>query len=75
MPLFEYQCSECGAVTEFLESASAKGPHACSKCGSKKTARKLSTFAAQMGSSSAPSCADGSCSGPSACPTGSCPFA
>jgi putative FmdB family regulatory protein len=78
MPIFEYQCEECGHVTTFLESASKRGdPHACEECGSSDTVKLFSTFAARVGSgagSTSTACADGSCAVPS-CPTGTCPFA
>lgn len=69
MPMYEYRCTECGRITEFLESSSARGPHACEHCGSKKTEKAFSTFAAQMGGgrSEAPAC-EGQCR------TGACPF-
>jgi len=72
MPLFEYQCRDCEAVTEFLEKPGAKGPHACGQCGSKRTEKRFSTFSAPSGSAGgggAPPACDRSC------PTGTCPFA
>lgn len=46
MPIFEYQCPECGFVNEVLvPTAAAKAP-ACPKCGAKKTEKRFSTFAA-----------------------------
>ena len=75
MPIFEYRCRECGAVTEFLEAADRKGAHACGECGSRATEKMFSTFSAHA-SSSGPACKDGSCPLPSgaSCPTGKCPF-
>ena len=63
MPIFEYQCKKCGHVTEFLEQAGSRKAHACEKCGSGKTEKVFSTFAAKSGSS-----------GGSSCPTGTCPL-
>ena len=63
MPIFEYKCADCGHVTAFLEAAEAKKRHACEKCGSPRTKKLLSTFAAHAGTSS---------SGDSSCPTGTC---
>ena len=67
MPLFEYECDDCGHVTTFLEAAGKGGPHACEECGSKKTKKAFSTFAAHA-NGSAPerpekcrSCTSGSC--------------
>jgi len=65
MPIFEYQCKQCGHVTSFLEKAETKKSHSCEKCGSKKVEKMLSTFATKTGSSSA--------TNPS-CPTGTCPL-
>ncbi len=75
MPMFEYRCRKCGAVTEFLEAVDGKGAHACDECGSKATEKMFSTFSAQV-SASGPACKDGSCPLPSgvSCPTGKCPF-
>ncbi|MCD6338680.1 MAG: zinc ribbon domain-containing protein [Verrucomicrobia bacterium] len=69
MPLFEYQCEECGHVTVFLEKAGAKGPHKCEKCGSAKTVKLLSSFAVGDGGSSGSAGSSGS-----SCPTGTCPL-
>ena len=67
MPIFEYECTDCGNVTTFLESASKKGAHACESCGSKNTDKLFSTFAAHA-AGSAPerpekcrSCTSGGC--------------
>ena len=65
MPIFEYRCEACGHVSEFLEKAGSRGPHACEKCGSKDTKKVFSTFAAKSG---------GSSSSGSICPTGTCPL-
>lgn len=64
MPIFEYRCSKCGHVTAFLEKANARGGHACENCGSKKTEKIFSTFAAKTGTSSSDA----------SCPTGTCPL-
>ncbi len=47
MPIYEYKCGKCGAVTEFLESASAsgkRGKHLCEKCGSGDMSKQFSGF-------------------------------
>lgn len=44
MPLYEYQCDECGSELELLIRG-AETP-ACSSCGSKKLTKKLSVPAA-----------------------------
>jgi len=66
MPIYEYRCKDCGHVTAFLEKLGAKKRHACEKCGSPRTTKMLSTFAAHAGPSS---------SSDSSCPTGTCSLA
>jgi len=66
MPLFEYRCTECGHVTEFLEKADTKVEHPCEQCGSTKTDKVLSAFAVGKGGASA--------SAGTTCPTGTCPL-
>lgn len=46
MPVFEYMCSQCGKISEFLERAGAKDKKVCSHCGSGKLEKQFSTFAA-----------------------------
>jgi len=65
MPIFEYQCAECGHVSSFLEKAGAKQKHVCEKCQSEGLTRKISTFSPAAGKSS---------SGHDSCPTGTCPL-
>lgn len=65
MPIFEYRCKECGHVTAFLEKADARRSHACEECGSRRTEKVFSTFAARS---------DGTGSDDSSCPTGTCPL-
>ncbi|MBN2372025.1 MAG: zinc ribbon domain-containing protein [Vicinamibacteria bacterium] len=66
MPLYEYRCQECGATTEALVTIAKRDDAVCSKCGSRKLERKLSTFAVR--GSSAGNDIGGSC------PTGTCSF-
>lgn len=55
MPIYEYQCEECGHVTESLRRMSeADESQACESCGSKKTQRQHSVFAAGSGESNMP---------------------
>ena len=43
MPIYEYKCEQCGAVTERLQkSMQDEEKPACSQCGSSKTSRILS---------------------------------
>jgi putative FmdB family regulatory protein len=65
MPIYEYQCNDCGHVSSFLERMGSRKPHPCQKCGSKDTQKILSSFAAKSGGSSSSS---------SSCPTGTCPL-
>jgi putative FmdB family regulatory protein len=71
MPIFEFECRACGAVTSFLEKSGAQQSHNCEKCGSKETQKIFSVFNAKAGSPKA--------SGPARCPRpcgdGACPHA
>ena len=51
MPLFDFQCHDCGSTCELLVK-SAKAKVACPQCGGKKMERLLSTFA--VGASQSP---------------------
>lgn len=73
MPIFEYRCKDCDKITEYLESRSAKGAHRCPGCGSKRTRRIFSTFAAQSGAGSGPRTSGGGCY--PQCAQGMCPNA
>ncbi len=42
MPLYEYRCAICGAVTEALQRAPAAPP--CPRCPSRDTVRQVSRF-------------------------------
>jgi len=47
MPMYEYRCDDCQGVTELLRSMStADDAAACETCGSTKTRRVQSVFAA-----------------------------
>lgn len=64
MPLYEYQCMECGDNFELLVSFSeAKDHKTCPKCTSPNTTRLISTFASSgftTGSTSGSSCSSSS---------------
>ena len=60
MPLYRYECAQCGHVMEMLEKSNATGPHVCEKCGSHRMEKTMPTFS--VGAASGVS---GSC-----CPTG-----
>ena len=55
MPIFEYQCTECGREFEELVSSS-EAKIACPNCGTDKVNRKLSSFACSGGTSSGGGC-------------------
>ena len=53
MPVYEYECADCRQTTEALRRmADADEPLACEGCGSEKTRRKHSVFAAAGASES-----------------------
>lgn len=53
MPIYEYECDECGHVTEALRKMSeADAAIECQCCGGKRTHRAQSVFAASSGQSS-----------------------
>lgn len=65
MPLYEYECEDCGETFETLVSAGKKDQtKTCPACGSENTERMLSTFAVGTAKSSS-ECA-------TCCPTGTC---
>jgi putative FmdB family regulatory protein len=46
MPIFEFECLECGAVFEKLVRTTNSEPEvACPRCGARELEEKLSTFA------------------------------
>jgi len=47
VPIYEYECGQCGRAFEELVSFGADRKVACPQCGSRNTARKLSVFAAR----------------------------
>lgn len=50
MPVYEYACEKCGKTTESLRRmADADAPAACEHCGSERTRRVHSVFAAAAG--------------------------
>ncbi len=66
MPIYEYQCKQCGHVTAALQRAGSSENPLCESCGSEETAKIFSTFAVDRSASSS--------SGGSSCPTGTCPL-
>ena len=68
MPVFEYECGQCGEMNEFLERPGSKDKRLCSHCGSSKLEKRFSTFAAVVKETVKSSC--------DSCPSGgSCPHA
>ena len=45
MPIFEYQCKECGKRFEALVLAAKRATPECPKCRSRKVEQQLSVFA------------------------------
>jgi len=58
MPIYEFHCEKCGEDSEVLVRSSKWEGTPCPRCGSKKLAKKLSTFASSVagGGSAEPSC-------------------
>jgi putative FmdB family regulatory protein len=54
MPIFEYKCSDCGKISEFLEKADTKADHTCPACGGKNLTKQFSTFSAVVKQPAAP---------------------
>jgi putative FmdB family regulatory protein len=46
MPIFEYKCTDCRKISEFLEKADIKAAHTCPACGSNNMTKQFSTFSA-----------------------------
>jgi putative FmdB family regulatory protein len=63
MPIFEYKCSKCGRISEFLEKAGDTAKKRCPYCGGDLN-KQFSIFAAQAKerqSKKCLSCTDISC--------------
>jgi putative FmdB family regulatory protein len=71
MPIYEYECRQCGARQEALIRNPKDVPKTCAQCGG-KLAKALSTFsvagAPAAGPGHEPSAACASC------PSGGCPY-
>lgn len=46
MPIFEYKCSKCKQISEFLERNSKDNRHKCPGCSSTELQKQFSSFAA-----------------------------
>lgn len=67
MPIFEYKCAMCGAVSEFLESAGSRKKHVCEKCDGTDMKKMLSSFSPMVKQRAT----GGKCS---SCPEAKCPY-
>jgi putative FmdB family regulatory protein len=73
MPIYEYTCQACNKkFDQLVRSMSSDAKANCPHCGSPKTARALSVFAAVSGTSAGSSTQPqgggcGRCGGPNAC--------
>ena len=47
MPIYEYECRKCGALTEVFQKMDAKPPAKCGKCGG-RLERRISAPAIQF---------------------------
>jgi len=81
VPIYEYRCEDCGAVSEFLVQKVGATPAdlRCAKCGGRKLTKALSTMAVHsQASGGASSCASGECplsaSSRSMCSGPNCPL-
>ena len=50
MPIYEYKCAKCGAVTSFFEKLDEHHwlNRKCKKCGSRKTRKIMSSFSSSV---------------------------
>lgn len=53
MPIYEYTCTHCGAVFEYLARRLSDRPTACPTCGSEALKKNFSSFAAEVKGSAA----------------------
>jgi len=69
MPIYEYQCDDCGTTFEkLMRSSQTATAVECPSCGEDHVTEQLSRFSAHAGGSSrqqaAPSCGSGMCGMP-----------
>ncbi len=50
MPIYEYKCRKCGAVSEYLEKPEEWHffPRKCKSCGRRRTRKVVSTFSSSV---------------------------
>ena len=66
MPLYEYQCADCGAVSEYLIGVGSDQPDlSCGSCGSSTLEKKISLVSVSRGAVPETCCGGmgGSCDG------------
>lgn len=56
MPIFEYKCSKCGNLSEFLENSNSPLARKCVHCGSEKLEKQFSTFSARVADGASKKC-------------------
>ncbi|MGD8238802.1 MAG: zinc ribbon domain-containing protein [Armatimonadota bacterium] len=72
MPIHEYKCDDCGAMTETLTRRGDADP-TCDECGSPNVKRQLSTFAVGGDNCTGVGMCERHPDGaPAACPPGRC---
>jgi len=72
MPIFEYQCKNCGAVNEFIIFGSDEHP-GCKTCRSTDLVKLMSAHSTVGSSASLPDSVGGCCGSPNSCGApGSC---
>jgi len=71
MPIFEYQCDDCGTKFEKLVRRAAESAGVdCPSCGQNHVTTQISSFAARANGTSKdamPSCPSGMCATPGLC--------
>jgi len=70
MPIYEYECQQCGARIELLVRISDDTP-ACSECSSHDLTKRISAAAISSGAPDTP-CGSAPCSPMPACGSGGC---
>ncbi|MCD6569149.1 MAG: zinc ribbon domain-containing protein [Deltaproteobacteria bacterium] len=60
MPIYEYECKDCGEIFEALVYLSSNTELVCPKCGSKSVSKKISKIAARSNCGSCSSCSSSS---------------
>ncbi len=61
MPIYEYQCADCGHRFDYLARTLADRPTVCPACGSEALAKGFSTFQADVRGTSAGCAHAGAC--------------